>query len=93
MARLQQASVKKSLINRLKRIEGQVRGVQTMIADERECREILQQLAAVRSALRSTTTAVLHEYTNDCLLNIEGKTQAQRAELLDDLVEMLGKTI
>ena len=93
MTRLQEEGVKKSLINRLKRIEGQVRGVQSMIDDERECREILQQLTAVRSALRSTTTAVLHEYATDCLLNIEGKEQGQREELLEDLVSMLGKAI
>ena len=93
MTRLQEEGVKKSLINRLKRIEGQVRGVQSMIDDERECREILQQLTAVRSALRSTTTTVLHEYATDCLLNIEGKERGQREELLEDLVSMLGKAI
>ena len=93
MTRLQEESVKKKLNNRLRRIEGQVRGIQAMINDERECREILQQLTAVRSALRSTTTSVLHEYATDCLLNIEGRDQGQREELLEELVDMLGKTI
>ena len=93
MTRLQEESVKKKLNNRLRRIEGQVRGIQAMIDDERECREILQQLTAVRSALRSTTTSVLHEYATDCLLNIEGRDQGQREELLEELVDMLGKTI
>ena len=93
MTRLQETETKKKINNRLRRIEGQVRGIQAMIEDERECREILQQLTAVRSALRSTTTTVLHEYATDCLLNIDKKGQEQREELLEDLVDMLGKTI
>ena len=50
---------KDKLINRLHRIEGQVRGVQTMISDERNCRDILQQLSAIRSAGMVVSLALL----------------------------------
>ncbi|MBI5290252.1 MAG: metal-sensitive transcriptional regulator, partial [Chloroflexi bacterium] len=44
-------AVKEDLQKRLRRIEGQVRGVQKMLDEDRECHEIIQQLAAIRSAV------------------------------------------
>ena len=46
------------LLNRLKRIEGQVRGLQRMVEDERDCREILTLLSGVRSALGATSDLI-----------------------------------
>lgn len=59
------------LINRLKRIEGQVRGLQRMISEERSCHEILSLLAGVRSALDATGDIVLETYIDKCRADLE----------------------
>lgn len=57
---------KKRIVNRLKRLEGQVRGLQRMVEEDRECEEVLTLLAGVRSALNATADAVLEEYLERC---------------------------
>ncbi len=54
------------LIKRLKRIEGQVRGLQKMIDNGRDCESVLTQLAAVRSAIESVGALVLNNYMKLC---------------------------
>jgi DNA-binding FrmR family transcriptional regulator len=56
-----------SIVRRLKRVEGQVRGIQRMITDERDCADILVQLLAVRSAVAAVAGLVLRNYTHICL--------------------------
>ena len=53
--KIQNLETKENLILRLKRIEGQVRGVQAMLNEERDCKEIMQQLTAIHSAVQSTS--------------------------------------
>ncbi|HZW03684.1 MAG TPA: metal-sensitive transcriptional regulator [Anaerolineaceae bacterium] len=93
--KLKNPQAKTGLLNRLRRIEGQVRGVQAMIEDERECREILQQLAATRSALQSATQAFLQEYVQEyvsnCLIDPEADQPGRREALVEELVSLLGK--
>jgi DNA-binding FrmR family transcriptional regulator len=55
-----------TIIKRLKRIEGQIRGLQKMVAGERECESIVTQLAAVRSAIDSVGALVLNNYIKIC---------------------------
>ncbi|MEX2501507.1 MAG: metal-sensitive transcriptional regulator [Trueperaceae bacterium] len=57
---------KRRLLNRLKRLEGQVRGLQRMIDEERPCRDILTLLSGVRSALDATGDEVLAAYLRRC---------------------------
>lgn len=57
------------IVSRLKKVEGQVRGVQQMVSDERQCVDILMQLAAVRSAVDSVALLVLENYTHLCMLD------------------------
>lgn len=54
------------LLNRLKRIEGQVRGLQRMVEEERDCREILTLLSGVRSALGATSDLIFETYLEKC---------------------------
>ena len=54
------------LINRLKRIEGQIRGLEKMIGSGRECEDVITQLAAVRSAIGSVGALILKNYTKLC---------------------------
>ncbi|MEN6482626.1 MAG: metal-sensitive transcriptional regulator [Anaerolineaceae bacterium] len=84
--------VKQKVILRLRRIEGQVRGVQAMVDQERDCQEVLQQLQAIRSAVYSTSLVILKEYMNDCLLNQVETDPSSREELVDELISMLAKT-
>lgn len=57
---------KKRIVNRLKRLEGQVRGLQRMVDEDRSCTDILTLLAGVRSALDATGDAVLEHYVERC---------------------------
>lgn len=54
------------LLKRLKRIEGQVHGIQKMIIDGRDCESLITQLAAVRSAIESVGALVLNNYLKFC---------------------------
>ena len=54
------------IVKRLRRIEGQLRGLQKMVADERGCESIVTQLAAVRSAIDSVGALVLNNYIKIC---------------------------
>jgi DNA-binding FrmR family transcriptional regulator len=57
---------RETIVKRLKRIEGQVRGLQKMVAEERECESIVTQLAAVRSAIDGVGALVLNNYIKIC---------------------------
>jgi DNA-binding FrmR family transcriptional regulator len=71
----EQVISKDVLINRLKRIEGQVRGLQKMIDYGRDCESVLTQLAAVRSAIESVGALVLNNYMKFCFAG-DNKEQA-----------------
>ena len=60
------------MLNRLARIEGQVRGLQRMIEQGKDCEEILAQLAAVRSALDRVGTHLISHHMKDCLKDTTG---------------------
>lgn len=82
-------AVTDDLQKRLRRIEGQVRGVQRMLAEERDCREVVQQLNAIDAAVRNAAQLFLRAYARDCLLeSSEGEREdtAARVEELLDLV-------
>ena len=81
--------VKDDLVKRLKRLEGQVRGVQKMLDEERDCREILQQLSAVRSAAQQTSLTLIREHAAACLLKQADAASPQ--EVLDSLLTILEK--
>jgi CsoR family transcriptional regulator, copper-sensing transcriptional repressor len=89
MMKLSEAT-RQNLNTRLKRIEGQTRGVQAMLDENRDCREIIQQLAAIRSALSGAAAAMMREYASDCLFNSPMETE-KRQELVEDLINLLGK--
>jgi DNA-binding FrmR family transcriptional regulator len=68
---------------RLRRIEGQVRGVQRMVDDGRDCREIVTQVAAIKSALASVSSQVLQCYASNCLGDEEQPRDRTIAELIE----------
>jgi DNA-binding FrmR family transcriptional regulator len=62
---------KTDLLRRVRRLEGQARGVAKMIEQDRDCGEILQQLAAVRSAAHQATVALVRNYATQCIVSNE----------------------
>ncbi|MBX0327289.1 metal-sensitive transcriptional regulator, partial [Oscillochloris sp. ZM17-4] len=61
------AERRNDVLLRLRRIEGQVRGIQRMVEEDRDCRDIVTQVAAVKSALASVNGQVLRCYAHNCL--------------------------
>ena len=76
--------VRKDMLDRLNRIEGQVRGVGRMLEGDRPCIEVLQQLASVQAALRGLTKSVLRNYLERCVTDaIRSGETAVYGELME----------
>ena len=75
---------KASLLKRINRIEGQVRGIGKMVDADRYCMDILTQIAAIRSALDATAIQILEDHTRGCVSGAiqSGKGDAAIAELI-----------
>ncbi len=84
-------STKEKITARLRRIEGQVRGVENMVAEDRDCHEILQQLNSIRSAVQSTSKMFLQEVAADCLLNADTIDRSKREQVLEEMLDLIGK--
>jgi DNA-binding FrmR family transcriptional regulator len=82
-------AVKADLSNRLRRIEGQSRGVQKMLDDDRDCREIVQQLKAMQAAMKNATTLYMRAYAKECLL--ETVDQGERELVVDEIMDLMAK--
>jgi DNA-binding FrmR family transcriptional regulator len=74
------------LTNRLKRIEGQVRGLQRMVDEQRDCEAILTQLMAARAALDRVGLLVADNYVQECVLTADGDLARQRVGRVLELV-------
>lgn len=78
----------KDLMNRLKRIEGQVRGIQGMLEKDAYCTDVLVQVAAVNAALNSFSKALLDNHIRTCVAE---NIRAGNDEVIDELVILLQK--
>ena len=78
----------KDLMNRLKRIEGQVRGVEGMLENDAYCTDILMQVSAITSALNSFNKQLLACHIRSC---VSEDIRSGRDEAIDEFVEMLQK--
>ena len=83
---------KDQLQKRLRRIEGQVRGIQGMVEDDRWCPDILQQIAAVQSALNKVALGLADGHVQHCMVKA-GDDEAQRKQLTDELMGALGRLV
>lgn len=83
---------KHALLSRLKRVEGQVRGVQKMVEEERYCADVLMQLSSVQEALRGVGRALLHNHLKHCATEaIRSGDPAQAEAMYDELMELMYK--
>ena len=83
---------KDALLKRLARIEGQVRGVSRMVEEERYCIDVLTQISAVNSALRSVALNLLDEHLGHCVSRAVAEG-GERTEKVDELVAALGRFV
>jgi len=84
--------VKHSISTRLRRIEGQVRGLQKMVEDERYCADVLMQLSSVQEALRGVGRGLLHNHLKYCVAAaIRTEDQEQADAMYDELMELMYK--
>ncbi len=83
------AEIKKSITNRLRRIEGQVRGLQKMVADEQYCIDIITQSCAVRSALSAVEDLMLENHLSEHV--IHQMKQGQEVRAVGEIISIFKK--
>ena len=82
-------SSKDELLVRLRRIEGQVRGVQGMVGGDRYCIEVLTQISAIQAALDKVALGLLDDHASHCLAGTDTPRDEQTAELIDAVARLL----
>jgi DNA-binding FrmR family transcriptional regulator len=81
---------KNDIMIRLKRIEGQVKGLQRMLGEEKCCSDILVQVAAVRAAINKVGILIFEEHSKTCL---KDALEAGNNEAMDNLIDVLNRFI
>ncbi|MCS3699181.1 metal-sensitive transcriptional regulator [Salinibacter ruber] len=80
--------------SRLSRIEGQVRGVQRMVEEDRYCGDVLNQIHSVQQALKSVERKILRNHLETCLTNaVQSGDDEARQESYDEFMDLLKKRI
>ncbi len=85
---------KTQLSVRLKKVEGQVRGISKMVEDDRYCIDILTQVGAVKSALDNVALELIRDHTNHCLSNDHtSDKKGTNTGKADELVKAIGRML
>ena len=88
------AKAKEALTKRLHRIEGQVRGIERMIEEDRYCIDVLTQIAAVNTALESLALQILDDHVRHCVADAAASGDAgQMAEKTGELLEAVQRFV
>jgi CsoR family transcriptional regulator, copper-sensing transcriptional repressor len=82
------SATKDQLLKRLRRIEGQVRGLQGMVDEDRYCIDVLTQISAVQAALDKVALGLLDEHARHCVIEGRGGDQA---EMTDELMAAVAR--
>ena len=83
---------KDQLLARLRRIEGQVRGIERMVVDDRYCIDVLTQISAAQAALDKVAIALVDDHVRHCVLGADPSNQEEmRTELMTALTRMVGR--
>ena len=81
-----------AVLKRLRRVEGQVRGIAGMVEDERYCIDVLQQISAAQAALDKVAVALVDDHVRHCVMGADSSNQEEmRAELMTALTRMVGR--
>jgi DNA-binding FrmR family transcriptional regulator len=85
-------SIKASNLRRLRRIEGQVRGLQRMVEEDRYCADILTQVSSTQEAMRAVARALMRNHLAHCATHaIRTGSHEERQVMYDELLEMIYK--
>ncbi len=77
------------IVNRLKSVEGHVRGITKMLEDDAYCIDIVNQISAVQSALQKVSTLVLERHMHTCVTTaIRGDDPDERERVIDEIVQI-----
>ncbi|AOM83715.1 metal-sensitive transcriptional regulator [Salisediminibacterium beveridgei] len=79
------------VINRMKRVEGQLKGVIRMMEEEKDCKDIITQMSAVRSALDRATALVVAQNLVSCIHDHQNSGQ-KREDVIEEAVQLLVKS-
>ena len=82
------SATKDQLLKRLRRVEGQVRGVQGMVDDDRYCIDVLTQISAAQAALDKVALGLLDEHARHCVM---GAAPEQQGDKTDELMAAVGR--
>ena len=83
------SATKDQLLTRLRRIEGQVRGIEGMVEDDRYCIDVLTQISAVQAALDKVALGLLDQHARHCV--VDGHDEGTPEELTDELMAAVGR--
>ncbi|MFC4558693.1 metal-sensing transcriptional repressor [Virgibacillus kekensis] len=78
---------KQAVINRMKRIEGQVRGIQKMIEDDRYCVDVMVQISAINAALKKVGFSLMERHTKHCVSHAVKSGEGDDA--IEELMEVM----
>jgi CsoR family transcriptional regulator, copper-sensing transcriptional repressor len=81
-------ATKDQLLTRLRRIEGQVRGIERMVEDDRYCIDVLTQITAIQAALDKVGLGLLDDHVHHCVMGAEDR---RREERTDELMAAVGR--
>src|SRR6476661_8348423 len=85
--------IKHAIGTRLRRIEGQVRGLQKMVEEERYCADVLMQVTSAQEALRGVSRSLLHNHLKHCAAEaIRSEDAAQADAMYEELVDLMFKS-
>ena len=90
--KLSKANDKDALIRRLKRIEGQVKGIQKMVDEERYCVDVLVQISAIRSAINKVGTIILENHVKGCVSqSLKNGDDESTEVMINELISTIDK--
>ena len=84
--------IKARNLKRLRRIEGQVRGIQRMIEDDRYCADIMMQVSSVHEALRGVGRELMRNHLKHCASTAIRASDAEANEMYDELIDLMYKS-
>lgn len=75
-------------MNRLRRVEGQVRGIERMVEEDRYCIDVVTQISAIQAALDKVALGLLDDHARHCVMGADGE---QRVDRTDEMMAAVGR--
>ena len=82
-----------SYLARLRRVEGQVRGIERMVAEDKYCIDVLTQISAAQSALKAVALGLLEDHLNHCVLSAAEQGEAAQKEKIVEASQAIARLV